>query len=303
MLKGAVIGGFLATACTPETAPVGLDTAAVEAADPTEPVDDGPAELSAPVPSWTAEELAAEVSTAFEGGLPDPFLPRDLYVSMFDHADEDCPTSELPYHLPGDYEGCSTEDGTFFFGHGEYQQDVDAEALESFYLLGDFYILDPLSQRFDGAGEVLYSVVPGTGSVDVRFELLISGTWGYPGTEGWMSEGMSLALWTYGVWDHGEAIGTLDGSVQLGDLPLFMDDLSFDPGNCEDRPIRGQLRVRDPKGAWYTLDFGGECTGCAEVIWADGSSLGEACLDLHDTPAALLNRLATADGLVDPEQL
>lgn len=302
MVKGSVIPVLLGLSCGPAEPPGerGSDPSSAEAAEaPSQPTDDGPAVLGVPEPTWSAAELTELLTEAFAGGLPEPFGPRDLYVAMFEHADGDCPTSPLPYHLPGDYEGCTTADGTYFFGHGEYQEGVQADALDSFYLLGDFYILDPEGQRFDGAGEVLYSVEEAEGEADALFALFLSGTWGYGGSAGWMAEPTSVSLTVYGVQAGDRALGSLEGSADLAGRHLFFEDLSFDPGLCEDAPIRGSLQVRDPSGYWYDLDFSEACTGCAPLTWVDGSSLGEVCPDFGDAPAALLGRLATADGRLE----
>lgn len=297
---------LLLVACSgaPDDAPTVAQPPDTESSDPTQPVDDGPVDVDIPSPSWDADEVAVQLAAAFASGMPDPFSPRDTYVDFFTHADEDCPNSEQPYHLPGDYEACTTADGTVFFGHGEYQVDIDAEATDSFYLLGDFYMLDQDDARFDGAGEVLYTNVPlETGDADLIFDLFMSGTWGYEAATDWMSEPTSLVLWSYGIWARGAAIGTFDGTLTIGEHALFLQDLSFDTGTCSDgTPVRGSMALRDPSGYWYDLSFPGSCDPCATVTWADGTELGEACVDFSFTPTDLLSRLASSDGTLSLDE-
>jgi len=295
---------LVACASAPDDTRAVTDTSEAEPSDPTQPVDDGPADVDIPSPSWNAEEVASQLNAAFRAGMPDPFSPRDTYVDFFSHADEDCPNSEQPYHLPGDYEACTTTDGTVFFGHGEYQVGIDEEASDSFYLLGDFYMLDQDDARFDGAGEVLYANVPlEGGDAELVFDLFMSGTWGYEAATDWMAEPTSLVLWSYGIWARGAAIGTFEGSLTIGEHALFLEDLSFDSGTCSDgTPIRGAISLRDPSGYWYHLSFPGSCDPCADLTWADGTALGEVCVDFADAPISLLTQLASADGTLELDE-
>lgn len=267
---------------------------------------DSAVDIEVPAPSLGAEEVVATVEAALAVGIPEAFSPRDEYVRFFDeHAEAGaCPDSELPYHLPGTYEACTTDDGTTFFGHGEYQEEVEDDAVTSFYLLGDFWILDDQGRRYDGAGEALYGMRPDGEDPDttVTADLIFTGTWGYPGAEGWLSESVSMALFSFGSWTSGSWVGGFQGSVDLHGTSLFMEDLSFDGRYCTDAPVMGRLRLRDhPTGYWYTLSFPQQCSPCGELTWADGSSMGEVCVDFGTSVSDYFEGLLTADGTVDPQ--
>lgn len=260
-----------------------------EASAPTQPEDEGPVMVDTPEPAWQAEELELALNAALQGGLPDPYLPRQAYEAMFaDHADGSCPGGE-GMNLPGDYEGCTAEDGSFFFGHGELALEAEPGALESFYLLGDFYMIDPEGQRFDGAGEVLHATYDD--GEFLLFETLVTGTWSYGPAGSWMSSPSSMSLWVFGDHWGDKYHGTLHGSVELDGLPIFFDWVNFQSLSCPASAMEGGIQIRDPSGYWYQihLDSSSYCNGCGTLYWADGTNLGEVCPDFGDSLEVLMS--------------
>jgi len=61
-----------------------------------------------------------------------------------------------------------------------------------------------------------------------------------------------------------------------GTHAVYVSGLRATSTACDGAPT-GTLELRDPSGYWYRLEA--SC-GCGPVSWADGSVLGEACVDV-----------------------
>jgi hypothetical protein len=88
-------------------------------------------------------------------------------------------------------------------------------------------------------------------------------------------------LFESGSSDAGVVTVSVYGGYTRPDAQLYFESLGFG-GACGEEPT-GAVRLRDPDGYWYRLDFGDACTGCGTLAYGD-SALGEICVDL--TPAA-----------------
>ena len=230
--------------------------------------------ITHPDPSLSGDQIVAAIEAAFATGIPEPLLPRDSYLSFFEHADGACPTG-VGTSLPGDFEGCSTEDGTFFFGHSEYDQGVEGYEA-GFYLLGDFYMLDVDGNRFDGGGEILVQVWHEDATL--RWTSMVLGTWSYPPAGDWMAEGDSTAMWQLGKVNGNNRAVALEGSWQAPGANLSFKTFLFDEGVCHGAPT-GELTLREDTGYRYVLTFASPCDGCASVVYADDTDMGSVCID------------------------
>ena len=116
-----------------------------------------------------------------------------------------------------------------------------------------------------------------------------SGSWKWEGHEGWLTDTVS-GLYTMDL-QRGDAGGriTLDGAAQVWSEELFFEQLTLEEGDCAWAPV-GALRVRDPSGGWYRVDFGSSCGPCGEATFA-GEPAGSVCVDLSEVPARLDEQL------------
>lgn len=236
-------------------------------------------------PVWTAAQAAQAVEDALAAGLADPFLPRQEWISLFDYADEDCPGGGefvTEYGIPSMMQGCTSQAGCLFAGLASYQED-QGDGRFRFALQSDGYIIDPEGQRLTAAGGVSFE-----GQRDgeaVYWNAFVAGMWAYPASTGWLAEGASLVLSAVGTDGPDGRWLWLDGGQSLGEHTMYFQDLTLDPTGCGGHPT-GAIEVRDPDGAWYRLDFGQACDGCAEVLGPDGQALGSACPALREALSA-----------------
>jgi hypothetical protein len=230
----------------------------------------------APQPSWGSDEVRAAVQAALDLGIPEPGSIRDTYLHMFDAwADGDCPTGD-GYNLPGDYEGCETLDGAWFYGHGEYE-DALPYADVGFYLLGDCFIVDPDGARFEAAGELELVAEEVSGTRAIRGMVL--GTWGYPGEEGFLTELTQNALFLQYETNGDDRRLTLDGSWGSSAADIMFRAFELHQRTCPDL-LRGEMMVREPNGYWHSIQFDGACGGCGTMEIPDSAEPASICIDI-----------------------
>jgi hypothetical protein len=206
---------------------------------------------------------------------------------MFDNfADAACPTGD-GYNLPGDYEGCETETGAWFYGHGEYEDALPYSDL-GFYLLGDCFIVDPDGARFEAAGELelVAEIVSGT----TLIQGMVLGTWGYPPGEGFLSELTRSALFLQYQSNGDDRRLTLDGSWGSSAADIMFRGFELEQRTCPDL-LRGEMLVREPGGYWHSIEFDGSCGGCGAVASPDGGSPSPICVDIGSTGELLVDSL------------
>lgn len=227
-------------------------------------------------PSLTAADVAEALQPLVDETFPDTRQLRDVYLAMMRAGEAGCPGEDDQLEdgsIP--LAGCTSQSGYTYVGLSEYAEDDSGYALD----LGDFYITDPEGRTFAVGGTFDWAAGD-SGSWTAQ----ALGSFSYPGAEGWLGEGASLALWLDGgpgalAIDGG--LGTLDAGGQL-----YFDALTW--GACGTDPT-GAIRLRGPEGDWYRLDL--DCSSCGTVVWA-GSPLGEACVDLGALADSLTTRLS-----------
>ena len=247
---------------------------------PVEVVEDSEADEIVAViePTWTAEEAEAELERLLAWPLPHSHRLRDLYLEAVRSGDALCPgegDSLEDGSIP--LEGCTASTGWTYRGLSEYSESDDGERVEYELSIADFYITDSDGNTFSVGGRLEY-----TGDVaDGSFEGESRGSFTWPGREGWLDGGASLALTVSGAPTvfpnelHG-AVGSLSGE---GDL--FFDHLGSESTSpCTD----GAVEIRDPSGIWLRLEP--DCDGCGQLSAGD-LELGEVCVDLRVVSTAI----------------
>jgi hypothetical protein len=216
------------------------------------------------VAEWSAAELEAALDSVLTAPVPDVRDARDAYLAALAMGDADCPGS--PDQLGGaDLRGCTTDSGYSYAGVATYMTDPSG----GFVLSGDFEILTPDGRRFVGGGAL------SEGIFDGGWNTRWTGIWSLEGDEGWLGHGVG-AWWTEsgGEGPQGPWVELADG-LTYGDVSLWFDRLRHDLGTCPDG-ASGVLRVRDPSGGWFSLDYGDTCAPCAALSF-EGEPLGESC--------------------------
>jgi hypothetical protein len=233
-----------------------------------------------PAPSLDAAGVAAAIDRATASGLPEPLLARETYLGIFAHRDPGCPGGQGT-NLPGRFEGCTAESGWLYAGLAEYSGPPEVPIVDDFHLLGDFNVRDAAGRWFIGGGELELEVTRSAGTVTWVGD--VSGTWSYAGGPGWMQPdgaGGVLQL-TVERADPAWSV-SVEGGMTDGTEAVHLAGVQANSGQC-DGAVSGTLSLRDTSGYWYVL--AADC-GCGPVTWADGSTLGEACvgLDLSTLP-------------------
>jgi len=256
-------------------------TTPTEQPDSEDTANQGPT-LEAPTPSLEVAEVEAALAEALAGGVPNPFDLTEAYLTWMALGDEHCPGD--PEQITDDVlYGCGTEDGTWFEGISEYQHAEGDEALAWGYssysvLAGDYIIVDADGRSMRVGGGAAFLRAPPDEDLPGDWSLELGGTWLDETRDDWVGAGASFVF--FGEGSAPEAGGELwlDGGVGIGDQDLYFEDLSWDPALC-DQPT-GRLGVRGPDTWWYHLDLPDDCGTCANVVFQDGTVLGESCVDL-----------------------
>ena len=252
---------------------------AVDAEDET-PTDSDPAQSHAPAPTWSAVEVQATAQAALDRGIPEPGSIRDGYLHMFDTwADADCPTGS-GYNLPGDYEGCETESGAWFYGHGEYDAGGSPRGVR--------VSVDPDGARFEAAGELELTgeEVSGTRAI----QGMVLGSWGYPPGSGFLSEVTRSALFLQYETNGDDRRLTLDGSWGNSAADIMFRGFELAQRTCPDL-LRGEMLVREPNGYWHSILFDGNCGGCGTVQGSDDAEPVIVCLDIAEAGEVVVDGL------------
>ncbi len=221
-----------------------------------------------PPPSWTAEQVETAMIQALSGGLPRPQEAVDAFGRILIAGDDGrCPNSG-GYTITESFSGCHSEKGYTYAGLTIYTDSMG----DDFSLLGDCYVIDPEGDIFQAAGELERATDPANHS----FAIKLTGTWGYAKEQGWLSSVPSLALWLEGDAERLVA----NGGWSTAEAVLYFEALESS-STCAQS---GHLKLQDPQGAWYSLDYGEDCDACGELSYA-GQPLGTACVSVEAAAA------------------
>ncbi len=221
-------------------------------------------DIQPPPASMQAAEVEAAMIQALSGGLPRPREAVDAFGRILIAGDDGrCPNSG-GYTITESFTGCHSEKGYTYAGLTIYTESTN----DDFSFLGDCYVIDPDGDIFQAAGELEQATNP----TDHSFAIKLTGTWGYAKEQGWLSSVPSLALWLEGDADHLRANGGWSTPAAI----LYFE--GFQSGS--DCAHTGLMKLQDPQGAWYTLDYGTDCDACGPLSYA-GTAMGEVCVPVE----------------------
>jgi hypothetical protein len=221
-------------------------------------------EVDPPPASWQAAEVEAAMIQALSGGLPRPKEAVDAFGRILIAGDDGrCPNSG-GYTITESFTGCHSEKGYVYAGLTIYTDSND----DDFSFLGDCYVIDPDGDIFQAAGELEQATDP----TDHSFAIKLTGTWGYAKEQGWLSSVPSLALWLEGNAD----LLVANGGWTTPAAVLYFEGFQ----SAADCAQAGLLKLQDPQGAWYTLDYGADCDACGALSYT-GQAMGEICVPLE----------------------
>lgn len=218
-------------------------------------------DMAPPPASLGSAEVEAAMIQALSGGLPRPKEAVDAFGRILIAGDDGrCPNSG-GYTITESFTGCHSEKGYIYAGLTIYTDGAD----DDFTFLGDCYVIDPDGDIFQAAGELEQT----QNRTDHSFAIKLTGTWGYAKEQGWLSSVPSLALWLEGDADHLVANGGWSTPAAI----LYFEGFQ----SSRDCAHAGMLKLQDPQGAWYTLDYGTDCDACGALSYA-GTAMGEVCV-------------------------
>lgn len=210
---------------------------------------------------FTAEQVVAGIDDALVPGFPDPWGLLDSLDSVSREGDPNtCPGGHDRNYNSG-MGGCEASTGWIFGGLTIFESANDGT--NTFQLTGDAWALSPEGERWVGAGESEF--VDG-GSSGFSFE--VAGTWGSEFDRSWTAGQPSVGLVLVG-----DGLGLeVNGGLSTRGNTVYLDRYRYDTA----AGTTGRILLRDPLGAWYTLDFGADGDACGEV-WLDETMLGLGC--------------------------
>lgn len=242
-------------------------------------------------PTWSAEEVLAQLDAALAWGIADMPTIGETYAEFMEHREPTCPSMEDPDSttIYGVWQSnaCVTEEGWIYDGLAMYSggcegpednQEQPGQGYEEGGMLAQFQLTDPDGLVFLGGGSAVHSCRWYEDGSGTCFDQL-GGTFAYAGAEGWLATGVEASLFVDHVWGGEQGrVTTLVGGVGYPALDLSFQDVVLDWDACEGRPT-GVLRLRDPTTYWHELHFADDCSGCATMTWRDLDE-GEHCYDL-----------------------
>lgn len=234
-------------------------------------------------PSWTAEEMLAQLDAALAIGLPEARMMQETYLGLLHYGDEVCPGTEL--FITDQYlRGCTSRAGAWYAGITEYYDTRESKlswTLRDWILMADIEIEDPEGQLFALGGHVAEQRAVSFDSMDLIWNGQLKGAMFWEGDPDRYPTLVSALLDT---WVNRDARGSTrvwyEGGVAWRDYQLSMIAFQLVHQECGWSPT-GKLMMRDPGGAWYTMEFDGGCDTCTTLRFGDDTDMGEVCPNLQ----------------------
>jgi hypothetical protein len=225
-------------------------------------------------PRWTASDVEIQLGSHLPEAVPDLSQLIESYLWMMGGGDELCPGSTTQLSAVDPELGCTAETGFWYFGVASYVA-FEEESLSGQVLSGDFELMDPTGQTLACGGQV---GIDEDNDGAARMGALL-GTWRWTGADDSLAETVSASM----IIEH-SGLGAedlfqsmrIDGGLTTEAGSWVFEDFVL-AGECGDAPT-GVIHVYDSRrGHWYVLDLEADCSGCGEVRFGDGTSLGRAC--------------------------
>jgi hypothetical protein len=254
---------------------------------------------------WTVEEVEAEFQHYMSLGIPGGRAVSEVFAELMLHGDGNCPGSAQT--LVNTSLGCYTDEGYYYYGIGwlfyGLKREGDGAALEWVHG-GDFELARPDGSTFSGGGDMYHmpviddsgpmvpdgwvqtgtesDVLEGIETVD-RWSVEVHGSWADSARDDWLRN-FSGVLMAEGREDrsNGEKLLWIHGGLAVDDVDLFYDQtLWYGDDRCT-QGVVGTIRLRDPRGYWFSWELGEDCDACGELSFHQDQSMGELCLDLSE---------------------
>lgn len=233
-------------------------------------------------PTWSVEEMEANVQAMIDLGFPNPRAPYLAYLELMGHGDELCPGD--PTQLVGQeigLDGCYSSGGYHYEGNTTLiETDVSDEmsAQHGFQLVGDFVIDDDQGDRLAGGGIMMLSVSESGPRRDWGSQA--AGTWIHTLRDDWLGRGISATLAASGTsGSEGQDRLALQGTLGLDHVYVQL-DLTWPLTECAGHAT-GEVQIRDPSGLWGTLVLDESCDGCGTWTMEATGDSAEVCLDFR----------------------
>lgn len=250
----------------------------------TPPGPDWP-EVDNPVadPSWTAEEFMSELDAALAMGVPEARTMQTAYLHLLSYGDAMCPGTEL-FITDQFLRGCTSDLGAWYAGITEYYDTRESKLdwqLHDWILMADIEITDPEGHLFALGGHVAEQRAASFDSLDLVWNGQLKGSMMWEGDAERYPTLVSALLDTWVYRDsRGNTRVWYEGGVAWRDFQLSMINLQILNADCGWAPT-GTLMMRDPGGAWYTMEFDGDCSACTNLRFGDSTDMGEVCPNLQ----------------------
>lgn len=235
-------------------------------------------------PTWTGEQAAVAVQDALTLGFPDTWAMAETLATFMAAGDPFCP-GDTNWMSDVTITGCDAVTGWWYVGIGGYEvgggEDEDGP-LQIAYVMGDMQSMGPDGEDLHIGGE--WTHILHFTEDEVTWTYNLTGSWSAtPSERPWLEAGVSGWLTAEGAHpatSSDEASLRLDGSLSIGQVALYFDDLSFSPDVCGTAPV-GALRVRDPGGGWFTKTYTDDCDPCGPMMFHGEQVSDSVCLDLE----------------------
>lgn len=263
--------GVLLLACAAPDPATGDDSAA----EPDLPHLESPTAQA----TWSRTEAVSELNAAFALGLPDPLVFRDHYMDLMRQGDPHCPGH--PTHITDDWVlGCTALSGVWFSGITEYYEDLTGDD-PWWILLGDAQLTDAEGYEYSLGGHVLESNYIDDNSAASVYTAQIHGAMLYEAAAPPFDQRVS-AFFQLSVEDHldDSEVVSVEGGVTAHARSLNFVGFSVVRDAACDWSPKGVVAIRDPSGAWFTLEMEEACGACGALTFADDQDLGRVCVAL-----------------------
>jgi hypothetical protein len=230
-----------------------------------------------PPPNWSASELDSHLEELLMKGMPHAITIRNEYASFLQNREGDCPNFVSGESWVGTWEAdCETSQNATFWGTGIFIEFYGQDMPYDMSLQSSFEMFDG-ERYFRGGG--LLSFAHFSAGNEEAWEQNIGGSYQLSDTNdrnAWLQNtSASLTIQSAIPNDENRQNVLLQGGYSINNISVHFENFEWKPNKCTSP--KGQLKIRDTSGYWYTLEF--SCnSGCAEILWYEESMEQKSCL-------------------------
>ena len=233
-----------------------------------------------PSPQWSVVELHDHLQTFLEKGMPHAITIRNEYASFLEHREGNCPNFLSGQDSwVGTWEAdCQTSQNASFWGTGIFVEFFGYDLPYDMSLQSSFEMSD--GERFFQGGGLLSFAHFNFGE-EQSWEQDIGGSYQLSHTDdgdAWL-QNTSASLNIQSTTKGSNQRILLQGGYSIDDISVHFEQFEWKPNKCQSP--KGQLKIRDTSGYWYTLEFLCD-SSCAEVLWYGETMEQKSCLQQSD---------------------